>query len=501
VLVPGKLKLSPRALRWGITLALFVGLAGYALHKYPVPATASFSDDAADYQSLALNLLRGQPYEAAPILSFDEYGFEATHARDERDRLAAAGEGVSPGAFHRAPGYPVALAIIYRLFGERPDIVMLIQLLGLAAVAALLPLLGHGLLGWRGFVGGILGGIGLVHFRGGDALNILTEVLICLCVFLVLAAWILFQRRRDWIAGIALGASLALALLVKGSLIFLPVFFLGYALLRAFGSKEYRVPAVLTAMAVMVVPVALWSGYATERCGRLVFISTQGPDILLAGNNEYALAHGDWSPQWMSDPNSFYSRAMREQPGRSPFSLVAQFYAAHPSYLITALRKKLGNAGWEQPPRWFMTLLLLVTACVFMDGLTARSWMRFGLLAVLLAALSAVHLKIAAGFLLWLALLGAGLFSAPFRRELVKVWRDPGRMGCAFVLLNFLLITLILYGLNRIVWPSYFLLLLLSGYLAIRLLEECEIWLGRQWLSTRLRRLESLTYGPGHQTT
>jgi 4-amino-4-deoxy-L-arabinose transferase-like glycosyltransferase len=493
-------KLSPGALRRVIVLALFIALGGYALHKYPVPAAASLSNDEVDYQTLAVNLLRGQSYQAAPILPPEEYGFEPTLAREEQDKLAATGKDAWRGAFYRPPGYPVALAIIYRMFGVRPDIVMLLQLVGLVAVAALLPLLGHGLLGWRGFLGGILGGIGLVYFHAGAALHILSEVLICLCVFLVLASWILFQRRRDWIGGIALGASLALALLVKGSLIFLPVFFLGYALSRAIGSKEYRLSAVLTAMAVMVAPVALWSGYATERSGRLVFICTQGPDILLDGNNEYALAHGDWNPQWKSDPNSFYSRAMREQPGRSSFSLVAQFYAEHASYLPTLLRRKLGNAGWERPPCWFMTLLLLVTACVFMDGLNARSWMRFGLLGVLLAALITVHLKIAAGFLLWLMLVGAGLFSAPFRRELINLWQDPGRMGCAFVLLNFLLITLILYGLNRIVWPAYFLLLLLSGYLAIRLLEECETWLGRQWLSTRLRRLEPLIYGPGRET-
>ena len=489
-------KLSPCALRWGITVALFVALAAYALHKHPVPSNASFIADARDYQVLAVNLLRAHRYEVAQILPPEEYAFEPAGARDERNKLAAAGA----ETFYRSPGYPVALAIVYGVFGVRPDIAMLLQLLGLAAMAALLPLLGHGLLGGRGFIGGILGGIVLVHFHADAALAILTEVLICLCVFLVLAAWVLFQRRRDWIAGIALGASLASALLVKGSLIFLPAFFLGYALLRAFGSREYRISAVLTAIAVMAVPVALWSGYVTVRSGRPAFVSTQGPDILLAGNNEYTLSRGDWNPQWQDNPNSFYSRAMKEQPRRSAFSLVVGFYAEHPSYLPRALARKLENAAWERPPRWFMTLLLLVTACIFMAGLTARPWMRFGTLAVLLAVLLALHLAFVVSFLLWLALLGAGLLSAPFRRELAKVWRDPGRMGCAFVLVNFLLITLILYGQERIVWPAYFLLLTMSGCLAIRLLEECETWLGRRWLSTRLSRLESLTYGAGCET-
>jgi hypothetical protein len=493
--------LSPRAMRWGIVFALFVALGAYAFCKYPVPSKAPFSGDAADYQSLAVNLVEAHQYQAGQILPFAEYAFEPTVTRDERDRFAAAGKAGGPGTFYRAPGYPVALALIYRAFGVRPVIAMRLQLLGLVVVAALLPLLGHGLLGRRGFVGGILGGIVLVHFHADVALAILTEVWICFCIFLVLAAWVLFNRRRDWIAGIVLGASLALALLVKGSLIFLPAFFLGYALCRAFGSRAYRISAVLTAMAVMVVPVALWSGYVTARSGRPVFICTQGPDVLLDGNNEYALAHGDWDPHWKYDPNSFYSRTTKEQPGHSPFSLVARFYAEHPSYLPTALMRKLENAGTERPLRWFMTLLLLVTSCVFMEGLTARSWMRFGLPAVLMAAVIPIHLEFAVSFLLWLALLGAGMFSPTFRRELVTVWRDPGRMGCAFVLLNFLLITLILYGLNRIVWPAYFLLLMMSGYLAIRLLEECETWLGFQWLSTCLRRLEWLIYGPGRETT
>ncbi len=491
-------KLSPRALRWGIVLVLFVSLAGYALHKYPVPSHASFIADARDYQLLAVNLLREHRYEAAQILPSEEYAFPAA-AHDDRNRLPSAGDGAEARAFYRAPGYPVALAITYALFGVRPDIAMLLQLLGLVAMAALLPLLGHGLLGARGFVGGILGGIALVHFHADAALAILTEVLICLSVFLVLAAWVLFQRRRDWIAGIALGGSLALALLVKGSLIFLPAFFLGYALLRSFGSRTYRMSAVLTVIAVMAVPVALWSAYVTVRCGRPAFVSTQGADILLAGNNEYTLSRGHWNPQWQDNPDSFYSRALKEQPGRSAFSLVVGFYAENPSYLPMALVRKLENAAWERPPRWFMALLLLATASIFMDGLNARPWTRFGLLAVLLAALIALHLAFVAGFLLWLALLGAGLFSASFRRELVWLWRDPGRMGCAFVLVNFLLITLILYGQERIVWPAYFLLLMMSACLAIRLLEECEAWLGGRRLSACLIRLESLTYGAGSE--
>ena len=72
-------------------------------------------------------------------------------------------------------------------------------------------------------------------------------------------------------------------------------------------------------------------------------------------------------------------------------------------------------------------------------------------------------------------------------------------MGCAFVLVNFLLITLILYGQERIVWPAYFLLLMISACLAIRLLEECEAWLGGRRLSACLIRLESLTYGAGSE--
>jgi 4-amino-4-deoxy-L-arabinose transferase-like glycosyltransferase len=173
---------------------------------------------------------------------------------------------------------------------------MRLQVLGLVAVAALLPLLGHALLGWRGFAAGIIGGAILVHSYAGVALTILTEVLICISIFLVLAAWAQFQRRNGWAGGVVLGASLALGLLVKGATIFLPGLFLGYALLRAFGSHTYRISGVLAAILVCVLPVALWSAYATARAGRLVLLCTQGPDILLDGNNEYSLVHGHWNP-------------------------------------------------------------------------------------------------------------------------------------------------------------------------------------------------------------
>jgi hypothetical protein len=52
------------------------------------------------------------------------------------------------------------------------------------------------------------------------------------------------------------------------------------------------------------------------------------------------------------------------------------------------------------------------------------------------------------------------------------------------------------YGQPRIVWPAYFLLLMAGGYLAIRLLEECETWFGSSWFSTRLKSLVAHIYPP-----
>ena len=197
--------------------------------RLPVSDTAFFGGDTWEYQSIAVNFAAGKGFRFGALLPFAAYHFDTADPEYyQRFMDAGANGGVFPS--YRTPGYPFVLGLIYKVFGVSPRTAIAVQHGWIVLVCALLPLLGRSLLGRGGFVAGLTGGIGFYLIADDLGSTILTEALITLTLFLVLSAWAFLNRNRGAtiFSGVLFGLSLAWALLVKGSMIFLPIFFLGF---------------------------------------------------------------------------------------------------------------------------------------------------------------------------------------------------------------------------------------------------------------------------------
>lgn len=275
-------------------------------------------------------------------MPFEAYAFDSADP-EYYDRFMEAGaEGGVPSTF-RTPGYPFVLGVIYWLFGVSPRTAITIQIGWLILICALLPLLGRRLFGRGGFAAGLLAGLLFHRLAPNVGGEILTEALISLALFFVLVAWVVMHRGHATTlpAAALFGLSLAAAVLVKGSLIFLPPLFIGYVALQAFRKKRYSPRVLITTLVAFLLPLAAYSTYATHVSGSFVLLSRQGRSVLLAGNNEIAVETGGWSPQWTEDPRSFFNQELERDPDRSTLSLVASFYARDPILLGKAIPRKL----------------------------------------------------------------------------------------------------------------------------------------------------------------
>jgi len=450
-----------------------------AFSRYQLPDKALFGGDEWEYQSMAVNFATGHGLKFGGILPFNEYAFDTSRSTPEYyAQFEEAGKQGGTYDFYRTPGYPFVLGLIYKVFGVRPHVAIAMQVLWVAAVSALLPILGRTLLGWRGFIAGVVGGA--VFFVGAvrNVQELMTEGLIIVACFGVTWAWAYVCRRpSSRIAPALLGLSLAAALLVKGSLIFLPPLFLGYMVLRTLTDRTYRLTAILTVLLFLAAPLACYSAYATQRAHSFIVLSTQTNVVLLDGNNELMRQDGFWHPEWRDNPASFYNQLSRKSPELSPTAMVARFYWAHPGDLPRILANKLAFAagGGTRTARlmWlFMGLMILSIGVSLSEATMTRPVWRYATAFGLLAIVFLLNNSFVTLFLLFLALAAMGCLIRPVRSQFAAVWRNPDLMGLVLIPVNFLLLTLVTFGYNRYVMPGNFVLALLTGYMAIRLAER-----------------------------
>lgn len=471
-----------RAIRWITVAAIFLVSTAWALRTQVIPAAAYMGGDTWEYQSMAVNFAHGHGLKVGAILPYSAYEFESD-IRERYlptfDRFVETGRGGGEYWFYRTPAYPFLLGLLYKAVGVRPDIALLVQLLVFIGIGSAVPVLGEMLLGTRGFVAGIPAGALVSIGLAPEALLIMTETLVATTLLLVVCAWILVQRRDDTLSGTAFGLTLALAIMAKGSLLFIPPMFLAYMAIRAARSGAYRTATVVAAFVAFVVPLAAYSAWASARAGRPIVITTQGRDILLDAHNERAVLSGLWSPQWKKDPASAHSAALRADPDRGSVALVAGFYLDRPARLAEGIISKLAALDGHPNLQLRLGVSWLAALCL----LYALMWLvrDFGLV-VRLASCSVVAIAVVAfGTDLLTCLAGivvtglAGLRSPAFRGRLLGVWRDPAAIALYIVPINFLLITVVTFADGRFILPALFLLLLSTFHLILGLPREIAV--------------------------
>jgi len=339
-------------------LLIFLGFFYFYIGLKLIPFTdrVYFGGDSDDYQSLAVNFAAGHGIQRSGGLElFTTYKFEEFENPPAHFDTFMSTDRIN---LYRTPAYPLFLGIIYRLFGISPYIAKVIQYLLLVIIASSLPLIGYHYWGKTGIIAGIPAG-GLFLVTNYDlAMKILTECLVAFAVFLFLCVFIFYEKRRSLFSGCLLGLSMGFSLLVKGSLIFIPILTILWIAILFIKKRDIKILYHLLIIGVSTIIIVLpWTIFASVNSGKLTILSTQGPFLLLDDNNELCI-DGGWHNEWRDNKNSFYlndgievNQAVRK---------VINFYWHNPKLFPRCMVQKLLKGYKYLPFFWIFSGLALI---------------------------------------------------------------------------------------------------------------------------------------------
>lgn len=460
--------------------------------------TVLYSGDKICYQSMAINWIKGHGLKRAAFEPVDTYKFNHTPGRNvsvdkSYERFVSRGkQNPSQISIHtyRTPGYPVFLGLVYKVFGIHPQRAKQVQLGLLISVGSFLPVLGYAFWGWTGVLSaGIAGFLFVSKYHYELAEPIMTEGLITLLVFVTCCVYVNWEKRKSVVSALLLGAVLGVALLVKSSLIFVPLILLYIIYRRCLNWKVKARPHIAAAFIGMVILVLPYSMYASIKSGRLVFLSTNGSAVLLRGNNEYC-ANGGHHSEWEKNPAAFYQK--QDIAKLSTMRKVAHFLISYRHMVPRMFINKI-NLAFASFPYFSICLGCLIHNClrtVIRDMRTRRKirllrakvvnwWSDAALLLIVVvhfpglgnsalsSALSPVVLLACLSVIMLFALLAGSPISLYIPAVVLAFW------------LNHLGITIIFCGEPRWTKPLDFLFMISALYYFLHL--------GMQFLYSRLR--------------
>ena len=409
---------------------------------------AKFTGDIASYQSLAVNWAKGHGLRYGGMEDIEIYQFHSL-SEDDYSRFKKIGERkgyLASTDFFRTPGYPIFLGVVYKMFGVSPLAAKRVQYLMIAISCAFLPLIGFHYWGFIGSLSGVVSAVvAFQYYAVGERLSdqLMSEALIVFSLVLLVCLLILWEKFTNWWTSFVLGLMLGACLLVKTSLIFLPVLFAVYCgwNMRRRNVWRWRRYTILILGGFLLVTGA-WSVHVSIHVGKPVFMSIQGGVTLKAGNNELSFnGTGADNASWQKDKSSFYYRP-EIRPLPEPVQVLL-FWKEHAGEMPGLVHKKIRRAF--DSPALYVTLLFFILECVF--SLTkyfrerARRPLRFlaviGVLggAIFIGPLNAGPLYIYFGLLIYCiraASRSGGQYLLP--------------MPLALIFFNFLFVTIIVFG-------------------------------------------------------
>lgn len=336
-------------------LIIFLVSFIYLYHRYQPKLfdRAYFGSDVWEYQSYAVNLMKGHGYKigAAEDFSTYRYTFIPGKSRDRRyyspymdwegnyyDYFMQGGRYI----FYRAPGYPFFMALIYKIFGIHPRAVQIAQIFLVALGACFLLFFAWVYWGNSGLISGMISAYIFVRYFRPDPTILMAECLLVFGSFLWVLIFIFWQTKPNYRRAVLLGLASALIILIKGINIFVPLFFLVYLFFKAKKDKQFYIQGLVFVLAV-IFSILPWSVYASLKSGRLMMLTDQGA-CLLDSNNEDTLKTGFWDPTWrktkFGDQSYYYNRIKDLK--FSPNQQVVRFFKDHfgkmPIFLIRKVK-------------------------------------------------------------------------------------------------------------------------------------------------------------------
>lgn len=359
-----------------LSIFLFVVCSIFYLNKIRFKNEVWFGGDSSFYHMMAVNYARGHGLMKIGIFGdyVDDYKFQAKIDESYQTRFnndLQAGKEGGYFSFYHTPGYIFFLGMIYKIFGVSPIIVKQIQLLMIIATACVLPLLGYYYWKRSGLIAGLLGiGIYLNNYAKnippgtGTAYpnKILTEGLNSIFLLLFILAFIYWQKNKKTINVLGLGLIVGLNILIKGSTIFLPLIVIIYLIWQVI-KKIIKWPQVTGFILGIILVITPWSIYASKISGQKVIISTQGPEVILQGNNEYSL-DGRWHREGFLNEAKLAKAnyiPFYNQPEIAPlpvYKKLFSFYVAYSEFIPRIFLNKI-NRGFKGFESFTLALILI----------------------------------------------------------------------------------------------------------------------------------------------
>jgi hypothetical protein len=331
---------------------------------------ADFGGDTHFYQSFAVNLVSGNGYRYGGRVEYEHYKFKQTAEELKKmpvfnyydEFYKTGGETVleiEDINTYRTPGYPIFLAIIYKVFGISPFYAKLAQLVLITFVGAFMTFLGYLYWGRRGIPSGLLSGYLFLSVYAKDLFNnILSEGLTTFLLFILAFLFWLVLSKKNYLYSLILGITMATLLLIKPNTIFFIGLLYLYLLYKT-RKKKFCSKQIIFLTIVIISIVAPWSVYASAKTSKPVILSSQLSVALLECNNELTIKAGEWKRQGYRSGNEkmFYFRDDIKH--KSTAGKLISFYKEYKEEIPKMIKNKV-NRGFTQFGFIQATLLILL---------------------------------------------------------------------------------------------------------------------------------------------
>ncbi len=482
-----------------VSVLIFLPVLNFSGVKDLPPHTTMepYDTDLLEYQTVAVNFAKKDIFPYMGFFSTEEdYQLRPNRFDSLQARSIPAVEflrDAGPAVFLRKPPvYSFCLGVIYKSLGTDVRFAYAFNLLLLSFMAGLMPLMGYRHLKLPGLLCGFVAAFFLVKYKLPSAFKIDPETLLSFWLFAGFFADIYFKESNNPLKHIAIGLFLGFALLTKGSIIFIPLFYLCYLFLKTLFKKSGWRSLLCTGVGIFVVllPWIVFANYlrvttVAERAvwneRNLVALNrlgdVQNQPVLIGGKvnpviAEYVLRHeystyavadgfiiitpqaegdqilayhnelsvdGWWHPDWRFRKELYYNKHFST---RNAWIRVLRFYAAHPSLLFRIALAKLKNISVSGFPVYWLAATLFGICVIQRKFSNVSQGHRLMNSALLLAGLAAAYFftQPASNFstIFCLLLFGAGIALYRFSDE------DWCPVIVPITLLNFLAVTLII---------------------------------------------------------
>ncbi len=336
------------------------------------------------------------------------------------DLAARLAEGLPFGLEIWPPGWPMALGLAYRLFGARPAVGMVLNLLASLAVMLLVWRTAARLLGPRGGLVALWLAALMPSFV---VLHVVLGYEVWLQLLLALACWLPLARGWRWSTALALAAITALAALVRPFWLALPLLLALCLRPAAPAPRPGPVALALLGALALVLP---WVVHVSLLAGRAVPIAPNGGVNLWIGNNPAATGTFMRVPAHLEGPQADPQAAHE----------ALDYIRAHPGQTLALLPHKL----------WYLLSL---------EGYSASRYPLINRPGAPVPAWLAAHLGALMNGSYWLLSLAALAGAAKL------AWRRRWHLFGPLSIFAFnLLIYLPFFGFSRYRWPAQFILIL-----------------------------------------